>query len=119
MGRVFVLKGNGANLLGRNWLNVMKLNWNLIINTSGVDSDNASIDNERIKARRPMSQPMCQRTEYTRDCSRAVDGGEYYEEKRDMKEKIAHARSRTTAIEEALRVEIQKLREKRTLPTPS
>ena len=29
--KLFVLKGNGVNLLGRSWLNVMQLNWDLVM----------------------------------------------------------------------------------------
>ena len=29
--KLFVLRGNGVNLLGRSWLNVTKLDWNSVI----------------------------------------------------------------------------------------
>ena len=43
----------------------------------------------------------------------------FYEDKSDLKEKFAQVRTRTTAMESALKEEIQRLRERRVLPTPS
>jgi hypothetical protein len=113
--RVFVLEGSGVNLLGRNWLNVIKLNWNLIINlgiTSWIKNStfiNPSSENNESTERRKASREL---TKLHEDFSGVLDQIRGYQA-------MHHARTTPFALEEALKMEFQLLRNKRKLRSSS